>query len=173
MSLSPHNLKFFKIDFNKDRDIAIQFRADSFIVSFGSDASFWGDDGKRADEYIETISARDPKEFGAFHVWMDEIIVGQVELGLIGSDKSWGYVYLYYLKPDKRGQGLAKYLDDFAQDQFLKWGVNRAKLSVSPNNERAIKFYQKRGWVDKGPRYSDQDVKENHMEQVHWMEKMY
>lgn len=43
-------------------------------------------------------------------------------------------------------------------------GLKKARLSVSPTNERAIKFYEKMKWVDLGPR-------EDHPE-VHFMEKV-
>ena len=78
--------------------------------------------------------------------------------------------YQNYLKKAFRGKGYSKTLDDFAINFFKSLGINKAKLSVSPINIRAIKFYEKNGWEDKGPR-SFKDHTLPHV--LHFMEKAF
>ena len=145
-------IKFKKINLDLHKEVAIKFRADSFRTSFGTDKEFWGKDGQGNLRYIEWLKNNDPQKFTAFHIWKNKEIIGQMELGLFRDDESWGYVNLYYLRDDYRGKGISVDLDNFAIKFLKSLGVNRAKLSVSPKNLRALKFYKKNGWIDKGPR---------------------
>lgn len=164
-------LIFRELDLEKDKEICLKFRGDSFFTSFGTEDAFWEDDGKGGERYIEWLKEKDPTKFGAFHIWNGDEIVGQMELALLRSDESWGYVNLFYLKPEARGKGLSKHLDDFAT-QFLKGlGVARAKLSVSPSNKRAWNYYLKCGWQDRGPRDFEGRVGKGRENLVHWMSK--
>lgn len=76
-----------------------------------------------------------------------------------------GYVNLFYLRADKRGCGLSKYLDQYAEDYFKSIGLTSAMLSVSPTNHRAWAYYQKMNWADQGPRPQHPEV--------HFMKKNY
>ena len=163
--------EFKKINLDLHKDIAIKFRADSFMASFGTDEEFWGKDGQGGERYIEWFNSKDHEKFGAFHIWKEDEIVGQMELSLFKDDESWGYINLYYLREDYRGTGLSKELDNFATKFLKNLGVNRAKLSVSPTNLRAVKFYEKNGWVDKGPRTFEGRKGRAVTNLVHFMEK--
>lgn len=165
-------LEFRPINFQKDKDIAIAFRADSFFASFGDDLAFWGNDRKGDQRYIDWLLQKDRKKFGAFHIWLGNEIIGQMELALFNEDESWGYINLYYLKPEYRGKGYSQYLDDFAVNFLSNLGVKKAKLSVSPTNSRALNFYKKNGWIDRGPREFKGRVEEN-KNVVHFMEKYF
>lgn len=50
-------------------------------------------------------------------------------------------------------------------DLFRSLGLNKARLSVSPSKKSAMRFYEKLGWRDLGPRLEHPEV--------HFMEKMY
>jgi ribosomal protein S18 acetylase RimI-like enzyme len=54
---------------------------------------------------------------------------------------------------------------------FISLGLNKILLSVSPDNKRALTFYEKHGWKDLGARFSDDELKKNKIPQVHLMEK--
>ena len=163
------DLEFKKMDLKKHQKIAIEFQKDAVAISFGSEDSFWEEDGQGDRRYIDWLKKKDPKKFRAFHIWKGCEIIGQIELDLLfNEDETWGYVRLYYLKKEYRGKGYSKILDDFAVDFFLKLDLKRAKLSVSPTNIRAIKFYEKNGWVNKGPRLSKE-----HSNLIHLMEKVF
>jgi ribosomal protein S18 acetylase RimI-like enzyme len=153
------NLSIKPIQLELHRDTCVSFREDSFVVSFGDSKKFYEEDGKGAERYIDWLKAkisRDP--FSAVHVWRGDNIIGQIEMGKLRSDPSCGYVNLYYLIASERGRGLGKLLDDHAIEYFKSQQLQRAQLSVSPQNILAISFYEKRGWRNLGPREDDPGV---------------
>ena len=164
----------FKIaDLEKHGEIAVQFRADSFVTSFGTEEAFWEEDGKGGERYLQWLKEKSRGKFNVFHVWLDEQIIGQVEAGEFKYDPSWGYINLFYLIETHRGKGLANYLEEFATNYFQEMGLTRAKLSVSPSNKRAVRFYEKHGWMDMGPRPFKGRKEHELTHQVHFMEKYY
>ena len=119
-------LDFRKIDLDKHSEIAIKFYAETHLASFDTDKDFFEKDGLGGKRYIDWLKKQNPRDFGAFHIWMKDRIVGQMELGLFKDDKSWGCINLCYLKNEFRGKGYSKYLDDFAIDFLKDLGVNKA-----------------------------------------------
>ena len=99
------------------------------------------------------------------HVWDGPDLIGQMEMGRSRDAAATGYVNLFYLVPERRGSGVAACLDEHAAAVFRRMGLRAARLTVSPANGRAVRFYQKCGWKDLGPRPDDP--------QVHYMEKTY
>lgn len=151
--LSLANIEFKPIDLEKDRDMVIKFREDSFVCSFGSNEKFWAENGPNAELYIEWLTAKIKNApFSAVHIWLGDRIVGQMELGTFKRDPSVGYINLYYLIPEFRGTGLSKLLDDYAVQYLRGKGFLKARLSVSPTNLRAVRYYSRMGWVDIGTR---------------------
>ena len=51
-----------------------------------------------------------------------------------------------------RGAGVSGQLQEYAMAFMRRHGVDRAQLSVSPTNARALGFYRKHGWRDLGLR---------------------
>jgi ribosomal protein S18 acetylase RimI-like enzyme len=86
-----------------------------------------------------------------------------MEMDQFKDDPTIGYVNLYYLIPGYRDRGLGLRLDEHATSYLRARGFHKARLSVSPTNVRAMKFYLKNAWQDLGPR-------PDHPE-VHLMEK--
>ena len=80
-------------------------------------------------------------------------------------DFNVGYVNLFYLIPEFRGQGFGQQLEQYAANFFKHLGCQSARLSVSPTNLSAIRFYLKHRWVDLG---QQEDAPE-----VHYLEKTY
>jgi ribosomal protein S18 acetylase RimI-like enzyme len=159
-------LEFRSIDLEKHWDMCLKFREDSFVVSFGSAAAFYESDGKGAERYLEWLKQRMSEiPDSCVHVWDGERIVGQMEMRRSKDDTQAGYVNLFYLIPEYRGKGVASLLDEYAAMFFEQLGCKVARLSVSPTNVAAVKFYLKHGWKDLG-------VREGHAE-VHLMEKQY
>lgn len=159
------NLEFKTVNLAEDSEISVKFREDSFVASFGNADLFYEEDGKGDIRYLEFLAKKiqtDPRF--AVHVWENDQIIGQVEIGTLRTDPSIGYVNLYYLKKEKRGHGYAPLLDQYTSKVFKEMGLKKARLSVSPTNARAIKFYERMKWIDLGPR-------EDHPE-VHFMEKI-
>jgi len=89
---------------------------------------------------------------GHQHVWRNGTIVGQLEMIVMNTPKRLGYVNLFYLVPEMRGPGLGDALHQHAVSLFRGMGVDCMRLSVSPSNGRALRYYRKHGWKDLGPR---------------------
>jgi len=162
MKIGP--LYFKSIDLSSTTDLCVLFREDSFVASFGDAIKFYEEDQKGAQRYLEWLRNKLEKDpASAVHVWEGSTIIGQMELGVFKDEPNIGNVNLYYLVPEKRGIGLSRYLDEYAVQHLKGLGLKKARLSVSPTNIRAIRFYEKYGWQDIGPRPGRPEV--------HFMEK--
>lgn len=140
--------------------LAYSILRDALRISFGEDSSKWPNNLGNLFEtnYIEIIKRKLNQDSSAVvHVWLNNEIIGQIESSVKKDDPNCGYVSLYYLTPQKRGQGLGSQLDDFVTERFINFGCRRIELTVVPSNTAAIKFYQKQGWISKGlhPSYAD------------------
>lgn len=139
-------LKFEPLDLERNAQLIVEFRADSFVESFGDANQLFGSDGKGDQRYLALLKERNAFVGSCVHVIDNGKIVGQIEMRRDASQSDSGYVNLFYLIPDYRGKGIGKHLDEYARDFFLGFGMNRATLNVSPTNLRAIRFYEKCGW---------------------------
>lgn len=134
-------IHFEQIDLKKDRETLIQFRKDSFIVSFGNAEGFDN------EEYIDWLAEKKQLFPDGFVLAKERNLpIGQLELSVREYEgKDIGYVHLYYLIPDKRGTGLGRILHHYTLDFFKKSDIEEYHLRVAPNNEQAIRFYLKNG----------------------------
>jgi ribosomal protein S18 acetylase RimI-like enzyme len=145
------SLHFREIDLDRDAEICIQFRADSFVESFGSDERFYRAAGDGAKDYLEGLRSKNRDWPGScVHAWLDDRIVGQIEVRRERTDPSRAHVLLYYLRPELRGLGFGEQLDAYVTRLCRAAGISAATLRVSPTNSRAMAFYHKRGWHDRG-----------------------
>jgi ribosomal protein S18 acetylase RimI-like enzyme len=163
-SMQPSTLEFKPIDIEQYQDLCVQFRADSFVCSFGSVDRFYKEDGSGANSYLQWLRQR-IIEIPNSCVWQGERIIGQMEMSRWTHNPNIGYVNLFYLVPAFRGWGFGQQLDRYAVNFFNQLGCQSARLSVNPKNLVAVKFYLKRGWVDLGQREDAPDV--------HYFEKTY
>lgn len=96
-----------------------------------------------------------------WHGYMVAEKAGQV-LGCIGGacqDKT-GLIYVFYVKPDVKGQGVGSALLDFLTAyQQETYGITRQELYATTGNQLGIPFYEKKGfklleiipnWLDAG-----------------------
>ena len=146
--------------------MCLRFREDPVVCSFGSAErlhEYAGKDGERHLQWLRDKLSENP--LSCVHVWRDSRIIGQLEMGRWKEDRTVGYVNLYYLIPEFRGKGKATTLDQYVTLFFTGLGIARARLSVAPGNERAVRFYSSHGWKDLGPRPGAAEV--------HYMEKVY
>jgi len=141
-------LRFLPINFEQHSDLCINFRADSFKCSFNTDKHFWARYGEKGQKYLEILQS--DGWLISFHVWEDNQIIGQIELGIQDEESHRGHVNLFYLIPEKRGQGYGKLLNTKALEILKNKGAVKATLTVSPINYSAIKFYEKHGWKNLG-----------------------
>ncbi|MFD1851820.1 GNAT family N-acetyltransferase [Oceanobacillus bengalensis] len=141
-------MQFERIDIKQHRDEIVKFRKDSFKVSFGDTSTF----GSEEDylRWLEEKIADFPEGFVL--VKEDGEYVGQLELSIREyNGENIGYVNLYYLIPEKRGNGKGKELHNYAKQFFKRNKVDAYHLRVSPTNTSAIKFYRKIGMEEFGP----------------------
>ena len=132
----------------KHREVVIKFRKDSFMISFG-DSSGLGE----IEDYLSWLKdkiAVFPEGFVL--VEDDGALIGQLELSIREYEgKDIGYINLYYLVPEKRGNGHGQELHNYANHFFKKHHVHEFHLRVSPTNTSAIRFYRKIGMEEVGP----------------------
>ncbi|WP_349727551.1 GNAT family N-acetyltransferase [Peribacillus frigoritolerans] len=135
-------LIFRTIDTDKDKEIIIKFRKDSYVVSFGSEDGF-GDE----NTYLQRMKERIRKfPDGQVIIEKDQEPIGQMELKIREYEgMEIGYVNLFYLIPDYRSKGLGKELVRYAENFFRQFNVSEYHLRVSPDNGRAIRLYTNSG----------------------------
>ncbi len=129
----------------------IAFGRDLYRESLGSDVEFRRDYGAYGQKYplwIAACAAAGPG-FAALLIESGEAI-GLVVLGM-STRKDLGHVHHFYIVPERRGQGFGGLLDEYARRTLGRAGASRARLNVTPRNERAIRFYLAQGW-QKTPR---------------------
>lgn len=152
-------LRFEPIDLNSASETAVAFRADSFVCSFGSAERFHEADGKGRERYLSWLRQLMQSIPGScVHVWSRETIIGQIEMNRFKLEPTLGYVNLYYLVPAYRNRGLGQRLDNYATTFLRSIGFRLARLSVSPSNQQAMRFYSKNGWRDLGVRPGHAEV---------------
>lgn len=145
---------FRTIDVTRDLSTCIDFRKDSFRVSFGSEKGF------NLGEYVKLLTER-TVQFPWGYVMVEENgdTVGQMEIFTRDHEERLiGFVSLYYLVPSIRGQGKGAQLSDYAEHCFRNQGVTEYHLRVSPANLRAVRFYQKCGLIKLQEEGSDHTV---------------
>lgn len=141
-------LRFKNIELEKHREEVVKFRKDSFIVSFGDSSDF----GEKEDylRWLEEKLGDYPEGFVL--VEYDGEHIGQLELSIREYEgRNIGYINLYYLIPERRGNGIGQELHYYAKQFFKNNNVNEYHLRVSPTNTSAIKFYRKIGMKEVGP----------------------
>lgn len=92
-------------------------------LRFGSAERFHEGGGKGAERYAVWLQGKVGDLPGCVvHVWQGEDIVGQIEMGRVSSDLGIGYVSLFYLVPERRGQGLGALLEAYAWEYLSRLG---------------------------------------------------
>jgi ribosomal protein S18 acetylase RimI-like enzyme len=97
-------------------------------------------------------------------MWDGTRIIGQMEMLIHQTTPVRGYVNLFYLVPEARGQGVGATLHAYFLEFMRGGGAPLARLSVSPSNVQALAYYRKQGWSDLGPRPDDGTV---HLMELH------
>jgi ribosomal protein S18 acetylase RimI-like enzyme len=63
--------------------------------------------------------------------------------------KAQAYIFLVAVDPAHQRKGLGTYLMSKAQEQAETWGMSELTLQVYPDNQSALKLYEKLGFVVK------------------------
>lgn len=166
MKTTANKLKveFKPIDLNLHQNTCVDFIKDATICSFGDLKPLYGEDGKGVERYLQVLKKRMAELPGScMHAWQDQQIIGQIMLGRWKKKSTIGYVNNFYLIPEYRGKGLGECLENYALDFFKQLDIYLVRLSCSPTNLQAIRFYWRRGWIDLG-------IRDDYPE-VHYFEK--
>ena len=154
VAVTSGELSFRTIDLARDAQTAVAFRRDSYLCSFGTDEAF------AAESYLPWLRERISRQpLGQVHVWSGQAIVGQLEMIVQAHSPPSGYVNLFYLAAEWRGLGMGVALHEYVVEFMRRGGAALASLSVSPTNARALAYYRKQGWRDRGPRPDDASVR--------------
>lgn len=113
--------------------------------------------GIRSPENIERNNQRfyNPerisKEIGESPGWEGYIValdqnkvVGAIGGGMLDNEES--EVYVLYLAPNRRGEGIGTKLLDFLSDMQRAKGAKKQWVSVQKGNMKGIPFYERRGF---------------------------
>ncbi len=146
------HLVFRAIDLDRHARLCVEFRADSYVCGDGDARRFWATAGPDGAHYLARLAKyMEALPGSCVHAWLDGEVIGQVEMMGDPSDATAGKVNLFYLGPAHRGQGLGAQLEAYALRLLRDGGFTRAWLRVSPGNPRALRFYEKQGWLSAGP----------------------
>ena len=151
-------IRFRPIELPADARTCLQHRIDSYVVSFGDAQRFYAENGDDGARYLTWLQERLEDEGTTMMALDGDEVVGQIE-SMYSAEHEAAHVFLYYVVPARRRQGIGSQLDAYVTRLFRARGCKRLTLHVSRSNEAAIRFYEARGWVDGGPsrRHPDQD----------------
>lgn len=138
------NITIRPINLNKHRELCVQFRADSYNLTYGSTDAFYTDDNAHGERYLSWLNSiiqQDPEQ--ALHVYDGNEIIGQIEMTIRGGE---GYLNLIYIVPSHRRRGIGRTLHEYIVNHFNKRGIALVRLTVGEDNEPARKFYENTGW---------------------------
>jgi ribosomal protein S18 acetylase RimI-like enzyme len=142
-----------RIDLGQHAELCAAFHREMYVASFGTDAGLDEEMGADNAVYLAALAQRiEQVPEGNIHLWRGDRVVAQAEMRLLEEDASIGYVNLFYVAADCRGEGLGRALHEHAVDVFRRRGSKAMRLTVSISNARAIGFYRRLGWEAIGTR---------------------
>jgi ribosomal protein S18 acetylase RimI-like enzyme len=142
-----------RIDLDASAELCIAFRREMYVASFGTDEGLEEEMGADNALYLAQLRERIAQvPEGNVHLWRGPRIVAQAEMRLLEEDPRVGYVSLFYVVADCRGEGLGRALHEHAADVFRRRGLHAIRLSVSISNPGAMAFYRRLGWRAVGTR---------------------
>lgn len=146
-------LAFRAVDLAAHLDLCLRFVIDATVCAFGTAERFHESDGKGAERHAARLRDKAEHLPGCqVHLWRGNEIIGQISMEKLPGNPSIGYVNLLYLVPNARGQGLGILLEAYAWAFLSRQGCRSLRLSASPTNSAAWRFYERSGWQDLGPR---------------------
>lgn len=74
------------------------------------------------------------------------VIVGAAGGGV--DEDGVGHLYVIYLDPDRRGEGIGSRLLDYVSEQQRALGAERQQVAVLADNHRGLPFYKARGFSE-------------------------
>ena len=118
--------------------------------------------GMRSEEYIKRVIKEfynherilkevtdTGREWGGYFVAVEEHeVIGAIGGGMI--DETSGEVFVLYLNPNRRNEGIGtRLLDVLTKQQKEKFHATEQWVSVAKENQKGIPFYEARGFIFK------------------------
>jgi GNAT superfamily N-acetyltransferase len=118
--------------------------------------------GLRSEEYIKRVIKEfynherilkevtdTGREWGGYFVAVEENeVIGAIGGGMI--DETSGEVFVLYLNPNRRNEGIGtRLLDVLTKQQKEKFHATEQWVSVAKENQKGIPFYEARGFIFK------------------------
>ncbi|WP_231620377.1 GNAT family N-acetyltransferase [Fictibacillus sp. 26RED30] len=90
---------------------------------------------------------------GYFVAKEDGEVVGAIGGGTIGEET--GEIFVFYMDPNKRNRGIGSKLLNYYTDYQKNLGIKEQWLSAQKDNEKAIPFYEAKGFVKQSEKRSE------------------
>lgn len=143
-SASDRNVWFAPV--GEESDLYLQFRKDAWRTVYGKLNGFDGP-GFLSDARKTTKG----RPAALVYAMLGSDIAGMIQLNFEKhSEQGAGYIPFLYLQKQYRNQGIGVQLLGHAVSEFRKARRSAIHLSVAPENQIAIKFYQKYGFIKIG-----------------------
>jgi GNAT superfamily N-acetyltransferase len=143
----PAPLDIQPINLDRDADLCIEIRKDSFIQSYGSAHRFLGDDQRGAERYLIWLQEKSSARPGSCcHLWHNGQVLGQLEVGATSNDLLEGWIFLVYIVSAWRRRGLGSYILEYCEGFLRHAGFHTAGLTVGRSNAAALTLYTQNGW---------------------------
>ena len=114
--------------------------------AFGSTLAEWQGSGDREERWRSRLSIPGARDFV---VLLDGLAVGMVS-GVPGEDSDSVELISMWVSPAARGRGVGDYLIQAVERWGAERGAKTLRLSVMPDNRKAIALYERNGFADTG-----------------------
>lgn len=143
---TDQNLWYRPLDPEREAGLYVKARQDAWELVHG------GAEGFRGEAHLEdalSTAKRNPSTL--LCAMLGEEVAGILQIDMSREDvKEVGGIPFYYMKPEYRGRGLGVQLIGQAISVSRSRGKNTLRLRVAPENETAVRFYQKYGFRKTG-----------------------
>ncbi|MEN2767581.1 GNAT family N-acetyltransferase [Ornithinibacillus xuwenensis] len=98
----------------------------------------------KPERILKEVSTTTEGWGGYFVAVEDDVVIGAGGGGMIRKDV--GEIYVLYLKPDRRNEGIGTYLVHAITEQQKEYHAKEQWVSVQKGNEKGIPFYEAKGF---------------------------
>ncbi|GDY69378.1 N-acetyltransferase [Streptomyces avermitilis] len=114
--------------------------------AFGSTLAEWQGSGDREERWRTRLSIPGARDLVAL---LDGLPVGMVS-GVPGGEAENVELISLWVNPTARGQGVGDYLIQAVERWGAERGARTLRLSVMPDNRKAVALYERHGFTDTG-----------------------
>ncbi len=168
-----HTVNFRLLD-GLDAKAYQTLRLEALSTSPNNFLSVYEDESKRSTlaYHYDLENAQSGDLFGYYGVFLDDTLVGYVQLGgtFLAKQRHLGYIYNLYIGKEYRRLGLAKQLFAFVIDQIKqKSQIEKLYVTCIASNQSAIQFYQSIGFKVWGTKPGSVKWQGNYEDELKWI----